>query len=873
MDKVYNPKIVEKKWYRYWEENGFFRGEINQSKKPFSMVIPPPNVTGNLHMGHALNNTLQDIVTRQKRMQGTPSLWLPGTDHAGIATQNVVERELAKENVTRHDLGREKFIQKVWEWKEQYGGMIINQLKALGCSCDWSRERFTLDEPYTKAVREVFVRLYEEGHIYRGDYIVNWCPRCHTALSDIEVEYKESAGNLWYIRYPIKDSAEQVVVATTRPETMLGDTAVAVNPQDTRYTELIGLTVVLPLINRGIPVVADDFVDPEFGTGAVKVTPAHDPNDFEIGNRHSLERVVVMTGEGAMNENAGSYKGLDRYEARQKIVEDLEKQGLLDHIEEHTHSVGRCYRCDTVIEPYLSKQWFISMKPLAGPAIKAVEEGKVKFTPASWTKVYFDWMHNIRDWCISRQIWWGHRIPAYYCSCGEMIVSMEKPDKCSKCSSSKIEQDPDVLDTWFSSALWPFATLGWPDETADLKYFYPTSLLTTSHDIIYFWVARMIIMGLHFAGEVPFADVYINPLIRDAQGRKMSKSRGNVIDPLDIIDKYGTDALRFTMASLAVPGRDVFLSEERVEGYRNFANKIWNASRFILAGLDSKLLESEAPKLEPADRWIISRLNKLILELEKYYDVYDFSRAAKAMYDFFWSEFADWYIELAKPRYYGEDLSSKTAVSQVLVEVLQKALKLLHPFMPFITEEIWQQLPGNDSSIMVASYPEVQKEQIDDNSEEQMALIMQVTTAIRGIRSELKINPGLKIRAIIKPSSKSVAEVVDAQSSYIKLLAKLEEFTIDEKAKRPPKSAVAVVSGAEIYLPLAELLDVEAETSRLNKKFGQIIQDLANSDKKLSNKAFVANAPAQVVEKEKEKNKLLSEKKDKLEEQIQILKG
>ncbi|MHB0976576.1 MAG: valine--tRNA ligase [Candidatus Aquicultorales bacterium] len=871
LPKVYEPHEVEARLYPIWEKKGYFQAEIVPGRTPFTIVIPPPNVTGSLHMGHALNNTLQDVVVRRKRMQGIPTLWLPGTDHAGIATQNVVEREIAKEGLTRHDLGRERFIERTWEWKEQYGSRIIMQLKRLGASCDWSRERFTLDEPYTKAVREVFVRLHEEGLIYRGDYIVNWCPRCRTALSDIEVEYKETEGNLWYIRYPIKDSAEYVVVATTRPETMLGDTGVAVNPEDVRYGELIGLSVILPLVHREIPIVADEFVDPEFGTGAVKVTPAHDPNDFEIGNRHNLERIVVMNPEGIMNDKAGAYAGLDRYEARSRIVADLEAQGLLDHVEEHTHSVGHCYRCDTAIEPYLSKQWFVSMKPLAVPAIEAVEEGRIRFTPSAWTKTYFDWMRNIRDWCISRQIWWGHQIPAWYCRvCDETIVAYETPRSCPLCGGP-IEQDPDVLDTWFSSALWPFATLGWPEQTEDLQYFYPTSLLATSHDIIYFWVARMIITGLHFRGERPFSDVYIHALIRDSQGRKMSKSRGNVIDPLDIIEKFGTDALRFTLTALATPGRDVFLSEERIEGMRNFANKIWNASRFVLMNLEGyEKRELDAADLDLADRWILSRLNGVVSDVDAAVEEYNFAEASRLLYDFFWSDFADWYVELAKARLYRSDSPEERAVAQnILVHLLDAVLRLLHPFMPFITEEIWLKLPDSGETIVKAAWPASDKALIDRRVEADFELVQSITSAVRSIKSVLNIPLVKKVKAILMTDDEGAREFLRSKGDYITGLAFIEEFEVQPRGPKPPTSAIAVEKGIEIYVPLEGLVDIAEEKARLSKELAKLETEREKVAKKLSNQGFLAKAAEQVIERERSKQAEIEDKIGKIKMQVE----
>ncbi len=687
----YEPKDVETKWYEHWEKMGYFHADVNDNKEPFSIVIPPPNVTGNLHMGHALNNTLQDILARWQRMKGKSVLWMPGTDHAGIATQNVVERLLASEGKSKYDLGREAFEKRVWQWKEHSGGQIQSQLKRLGASLDWQRERFTLDEGLSRAVRKVFVSLYNDGLIYQGYRIINWCPRCETALSDIETDYKELEGNLWHIKYPIKNSNEFVTVATTRPETMLGDTGVAVNPEDERHKHLIGKTVILPLMNREIPVFADSYVDMEFGSGFVKVTPAHDPNDFEMGKRHDLEEIIIMDEHGIINENGGKYQGLDRYEARKKIVEDLTNLGLLEKVEKHVHSVGHCYRCSTVIEPYLSKQWFVKIKPLAEEAIKVVEDGRIRFVPGNWAKTYFEWMYNIKDWCISRQLWWGHRIPAFYCNdCGEVTVSMEDPKKC-KCGSTNIRQDEDVLDTWFSSALWPFSTMGWPDETPELKKYYPTSVLVTGFDIIFFWVARMIMTGVRFMKEIPFRDVYIHALVRDEHGQKMSKSKGNVIDPLIMMERYGTDAFRFTLAAFAAQGRDIILSEKRIEGYRAFCNKIWNATRFILMNLGEDFTPGTYDKsnLEVFDKWILHTMNETVKAVDSALQQYKFNEAASLIYEFWWNEFCDWYLELVKQRIYSKDPAMKESsaiAKQTLYTVLKTGLKLLHPFMPFITE-------------------------------------------------------------------------------------------------------------------------------------------------------------------------------------------
>lgn len=870
--KVYEPKKVEEKWYRFWESKGYFHAEIKPNKKPFCVVIPPPNVTGSLHIGHALNNVLQDIVVRKKRMEGFPTLWLPGTDHAGIATQNVVEQQLASEGLSRQQLGREKFLQRAWEWKEKYGRTIINQLKKLGCSCDWDRERFTMDEGCSKAVREVFVRLYKEGLIYRGKYIVNWCPRCRTALSDIEVEHRDVEGGLYYIKYFFKDSDEFLIVATTRPETLLGDTAVAVSPKDKRYRKHVGRTVILPVLGREIPVIKDDYIDPDFGTGVLKVTPGHDPYDFEIGKRHQLPVVNIFTPEAKLNENAGpKYKGTDRYEAREAIVKELEETGLLIKTEPHHHAVGHCYRCDTVVEPSVSPQWFVKMKPLAKPAIKAVKQGKVTFIPKRWDKVYFKWMGSIKDWCISRQLWWGHRIPVWYCkSCDEIIVEMEAPRACPKCGSNSLKQDEDVLDTWFSSALWPFSTLGWPEKTDDLAYFYPTSLLVTSHDIIYFWVARMIMMGLHFADDIPFSEVYIHALIRDAQGQKMSKSKGNVIDPLEIINAYGTDALRFTLGALATPGRDVYLSEERIEGYRNFANKIWNASRFVLMNLEDFEPPSE-PKYTLADRWILSRYNRLIGQVEKAFRAYNFSQAAKYLYDFFWGEFCDWYVELCKKRLYQkEDLVAKRTAQAVLVFVLDNSLRLLHPFMPFITEEIWQKLPDSKESIVVASWPKADKQALSKEVEEEMRLIQDVTCAVRSIRSQSSIPPSRKIKALVRTFDKDKLELLRKNADYISELAGLMGLTLGEKLERPSGSVMAVERGVEVFVPLAGL-DLARGRNRLEKEIAGVERELERVKAKLSSKNFVQKAPAEIVQKQRDIQLNLQEEASKLREQLKVL--
>lgn len=860
LPKVYNPKEVEGKWYNFWLERKLFHADENDEVRPtYSIVIPPPNVTGSLHMGHALNATLQDILCRWKRMEGYNVLWMPGTDHAGIATQTVVERELAKEGKTRWDLGREEFIKRVWEWKEKYGNYIIEQLKRLGCSCDWDRTRFTMDEGFSRAVREVFVRLYEEGLIYKGKYIVNWCPRCHTALSDLEVEYEEKDGNLWYIKYPLEDGSGYITVATTRPETMLGDTAVAVNPEDERYKDYIGKNVILPLVERKIPVIADPYVDPEFGTGALKITPAHDPNDFEIGKKFNLDIICVMNTDGTMSELAGKYAGMDRYEARKAIVEDLKKLGLLEKVEPYRHSVGHCYRCQTVIEPYVSTQWFVKTKPLAEPAIKAVEEGKTKIIPERWTKVYFEWMRNIRDWCISRQIWWGHRIPAWYCQdCGKISVSKKDIEKCLYCGSSNIKQDEDVLDTWFSSALWPFGTMGWPEETKLLKKFYPTSCLVTGFDILFFWVARMMMMGLKFMKDVPFRDVYIHALIRDEKGQKMSKTRGNVIDPVEMMEKYGTDALRFTLAILAAQGRDIRLSEKKIEAYRNFVNKIWNAARFVLMNLDGfQKIEIEKKNLKLADRWILSRLNKTVAKANKALNEYEFDEYASSIYNFTWHELCDWYIEIVKKDLYGEDNNRKVIVQNILVKVFDTILRLAHPVMPFVTEEIWQKLPieRESESIMQSKFPKPKENFLDEEAEKEMAYMMEVVTAVRNVKADMNIPLTKKITALVKTESEKELNLLNQYPHYVTSLAFLESITASKEMERPPKSAMRVVGKSEVYVPLGEIIDFEKEKERLERELNKVEKELERVNKKLSNKNFFGKGTSRGCGKRKEHTK------------------
>lgn len=874
LPSVYNPKEVEDKWYEFWERENLFYAETDPVKKPFTIVIPPPNVTGQLHMGHALNNTLQDIIIRAKRMQGYSALWLPGTDHAGIATEAKVKEQLAEEGFSKYDLGREKFLERVWAWKEKYGGTIIKQLKKLGSSCDWSRLRFTMDEGLSKAVREVFVRLYEKGLIYRGDYIVNWCPTCKTTLSDIEVEHEDETGKLYYVKYPLKDGSGHLMVATTRPETMLGDTAVAVNPEDERYRHLVGKTLILPVMGREIPIIADSYVDMEFGTGAVKVTPGHDPNDFEMGLRHDLPVINVMDENGHMNENAGKFAGLDRYECRKLILKELEEKGNLEKIEDLSHSVGHCYRCNTTVEPMVSKQWFVKMKPLAAPAIEVVKQGKVQFVPDRFTRIYLNWLENIRDWCISRQLWWGHRIPAWYCKdCGEMTVSREDITVCPKCGRTHIEQDQDVLDTWFSSALWPFSTLGWPDETEDLKYFYPTSVLVTAYDIIFFWVARMIFSAMEFMKQEPFKYVVITGLVRDALGRKMSKSLGNGIDPLEVIDKYGADTLRFTLSTGNAPGNDMRFYWEKVEASRNFANKIWNASRFVMMNLEGfKPGEVDIQALTLKDRWILKRINDITKEVTQALDKFEIGIAAQNIYDFFWSEFCDWYIEMAKIDLYGGDDLAKKRAQQVLYFILERALKLLHPFMPFITEEIWQHLPHDGRSIMVSKWPEYDPAW-DFTDAGDMEVVMDAVRGIRNIRAEMNVSPARKAKAVARVSDPFVMDILKNSTEIIHTLAKVEDMEfITQDSPAPHKALTYVIKGAEIFVPMEGLVDIETEIERLQKEHTNLEKEIDRVSKKLSNEGFLAKAPQDVVEKERQKEKDYRDMMEKVEQRLNMLK-
>lgn len=867
LDPRYDPKAVENRWYAHWLEKNYFHGTADDSRKPYSIVIPPPNVTGSLHMGHALNNTLQDILVRWKRMQGYNVCWMPGMDHAGIATQNVVERQLASEGKTRESLGRENFVKRVWEWKEESGGTIIHQLKKLGASCDWERERFTMDEGLSRAVREEFVSLYEEGLIYRGDYLVNWCPRCGTAVSDLEVEHEDRDGHLWDFHYPLMEGGEGLTISTTRPETMLGDTAVAVHPDDERYKHLVGKMLRLPLLDREIPVIADSFVDPEFGSGAVKVTPAHDPNDYEAGLRNDLPQINILNPDGTINANGGPYEGLGRYEARKVVVTDMENLGLVRQIKAHSHSVGVCYRCATPIEPYLSKQWFVRTKPLAEEAIRAVQDGRIRIVPQQWEATYFDWMTNIRDWCISRQIWWGHQIPAWYNDeTGEVIVSREDPD------DPNLRRETDVLDTWFSSALWPFSTFGWPEKNKDLDYFYPTSVLVTGFDIIFFWVARMIMTGLKFMGDVPFRDVYIHALVRDEKGQKMSKTRGNVIDPLEIIEKYGTDSLRLTLTAMAAQGRDIRLSGERIAGFRNFCNKLWNAARFTLMNMGEDLPPMPpGGQLSLGDRWILSRLNGVTRKMDTALEEYRFNDAALALYQFTWHELCDWYIEVIKPALMSE--SGGEGSKAVLGRVLERTLRLLHPIIPFITEEIWQKLPGRQGdSIMVAPWPEPEPEWDDPEAEADFGSLMDILGGVRNIRGELNIPPGKKVQALIHVEDAHQESLIQNEAEWIQRLGKiLPDWEIGPKVERPKTAAAAVSGNVQVFVPLDGLIDADEEIRRLEKQINDIGKSVATLEKKLTNPRFIERAPEEVVQKDRNRIEKERSRAEKLQENLSKL--
>lgn len=874
LPKVYDPQAVEGRIYEMWEKGGYFRGHRDPNKKPFTIVMPPPNVTGQLHMGHAMDCTLQDILIRFKRMQGYAALWVPGTDHAGIATQIKVEEELRKEGLTRYDLGREKFLEKVWDWKEKYGDRIVAQQKKLGASCDWERARFTLDDGCSRAVREVFVSLYEKGLIYKGSRIVNWCPHCVTALSDAEVEYKDKPGHLWYIRYPVVGEPDRyVTVATTRPETMLGDTGVAVNPADARYLDLVGKKCLLPLMDREIPVVADDYVEMEFGTGCVKMTPAHDPNDFDVGVRHGLEMIRVLDDNGKVNENGGRYQGMDRYEARAAVIADLEKLGLLEKVEDLQHNVGTCYRCGTDVEPLVSAQWFVKMEPLAREALRVVNEGETRFVPDRFSKIYTNWMENVHDWCISRQLWWGHQIPVWYCDdCGHMTVAREDPCQCEKCGSTHIHRDPDVLDTWFSSALWPFSTLGWPEKTEDLEYFYPTDVLVTGYDIIFFWVARMIFSGCEHTKQTPFNTVLIHGLVRDDKGRKMSKSLGNGIDPLEMVEKYGADALRMNMITGNSPGNDMRFYVERCEAMRNFANKIWNASRYVI--MNMTIDENRLPdpdKLEMEDKWILSVLNELIPDVTENMDKYELGIAVQKIYDFIWDNYCDWYIELTKPRLYAENIQSRQTAQYVLVYVLDQVLKLLHPFMPFITEEIWQALPHEGETIMLAPWPVADARLSFPEEEAAMVTVMDAIRAVRNRRAEMNVPPSRKSALYVVTEHK---QAFLAGQAFIMKLASADQMSVSETAPDGYEDMVeAVTADARLYIPMNQLVDIEKELARIAKETARAEKDLQRVEGKLNNPGFLAKAPENVVNGEREKAEQLHRLLEQLHQSAERLRN
>ena len=856
LSKTYDPKDIEERLYNKWLDKKYFHAEVDKSKKPFTIIMPPPNITGQLHMGHALDNTMQDILIRYKRMQGYEALWLPGTDHASIATEAKIVEKMREEGITKDDLGREGFLKRAWEWKAQYGGRIVSQLKKIGSSCDWDRERFTMDEGCSEAVKEVFVNLYNKGQIYRGERIINWCPTCLTSISDAEVEYEDQAGKFWHLRYPLSDGSGYVMLATTRPETLLGDTAIAVNPNDDRYKDIIGKTVILPLVGREIPVVADDYVDIEFGTGVVKITPAHDPNDFEVGLRHNLPIINVMTEDAKITEDYPKYAGMDRYEARKAIVADLEAEGALVKIEDHAHNVGTCYRCHTTIEPRVSKQWFVAMQELAKPAIEAVKKGETKFVPGYFDKTYFHWLENIRDWCISRQLWWGHQIPAFYCDCcGEMVVTKDKTAVCPKCGK-EMRQDPDTLDTWFSSALWPFSTLGWPEKTEEMDYFYPTNTLVTGYDIIPFWVMRMMFSGLEHTGQVPFDTVLIHGLVRDSQGRKMSKSLGNGIDPLEVIDKYGADALRFTLITGNAPGNDMRFYWERVEASRNFANKVWNASRFIMMNMPAQGIDLTVipENLTIVDKWILSKMNTLTKDVTENLDKYELGIAADKIYQFIWEEFCDWYIEMAKPRLYNDADDTKKAALWTLQKVLIDALKLLHPYMPFVTEEIFCTLQSEEESIMVSSWPVYTQESNYAKEEKDIETIKEAVRSIRNIRAEMNVAPGKKASVYVVSDKEAIRNSFESGKIYFAALASASEvFVQEDKEGIAPDAVSVVIAGATLYMPFAELVDIKQEIERLLKEQKRLEGELARVNGMLSNERFISKAPEAKIAEEKEK--------------------
>lgn len=874
--KTYDPKEFEDRLYKWWEEEGFFTPEIDKNKKPYTIIMPPPNITGQLHLGHALDNALQDFLIRAKRMQGYCTLWLPGQDHASIATEVKVEKELLKENIKKKEIGRDAFLEKVWEWTDTYRAKIRGQLKKMGVSADFTRESFTMDENLSKAVREVFVRLYNEGLIYQGNRITNWCPNCQTALSDAEIEYVEQNGHFWHIKYPVANSEEFLEIATTRPETLLGDTAVAVNPKDERYAHLVGKTLILPLVNREIPIVADEYVDMEFGTGAVKITPAHDPNDYQVGKRHNLPEIIILNNDGTIVKGYGKYSALDRYEARKEIVKDLKDQGFLVNIKEHTHNVSTHDRCGNTIEPMISKQWYVKMESLAKPAVEAVKNGDTKFVPERFDKTYFNWMENIQDWCISRQLWWGHRIPVWYCEdCGEVIVASKGPDKCTKCGSSNLKQDEDVLDTWFSSALWPFSTLGWPDKTEDLEYFYPTNTLVTGYDIIFFWVARMVFSGIHNMGETPFEHVLIHGLVRDAEGRKMSKSLGNGVDPLEVIDSFGADALRFTLITGNAPGNDLRYKTEKVEAARNFANKIWNASRFVLMNLDRDIMKKyqDCEDYTLGDKWILSRANTVAKEITENIEKFELGIASQKVYDFMWTEFCDWYIEIVKPIMYGEDEKAKGVAFNVLNRVLTIGLQLLHPIMPYITEEIYQHLDGEYKSISISKWPEYSEKIHNIKAEEDMNYIIEAIKSLRNVRAEMNVPPSRKAKLIILANDES-KDAFEAGKVYFEKLASASSIEFISSKDKADSNAVSVITkGGEIFMPLLDLIDLDKELERLNKESIKLKKEIERVDKKLSNKGFVSKAPSAVIEEEKAKGEKYREMLEAVVERINNLKN
>ncbi len=880
LNKIYSPKEIEDKWYKVWEENKYFRATMDEDKPNYSIVMPPPNVTGILHVGHVLDNTIQDVIIRHKRMCGYNTLWMPGTDHAGIATQNKVERQLAKNNLRKEDLGREKFIEKTWEWKEKHGGLITEQLRKLGASLDWEKERFTMDQGFSDSVLEIFIKLYNDGLIYQGEYMVNWCPRCGTALADDEVEHSNKAGSMWHIKYPVKDSDEVFVVATTRPETMLGDTGVAVHPEDSRYKHLIGKTVLLPLLNREIPIIADDYVDMEFGTGVVKMTPAHDPNDFEIGKRHNLEIINILTKDAKINELGGEYAGLTREEARNAIVKELEKLGFMKKIEDHPHNVGGCYRCDTAIEPRVSHQWFVNMKPLAKKALEVVYNGDIKITPNRWEKVYYNWLENIRDWCISRQIWWGHRIPAYYGPDNYIFVAKNEEEAMEQAivhygKEVELRQETDVLDTWFSSALWPFGTMGWPEKTEMLKKFYPTSTLVTAPDILFFWVARMIMMGMYEMKEIPFDNVVLHGIVRDEKGRKMSKSLGNSPDPLYLIDKYGADAMRFTMVYNTSQGQDVYFSEKLLEMGRNFANKIWNVSKFVLMNLedfDISIVNTKELEFELVDRWIQSKLQKTIREVSTSLNKFLLDEAAKSVYEFIKGDFCDWYVEIAKTRLYNaDDETAKKTAQYILWTMLESGLRLLHPFMPFITEEIWQKLGAKGETIMLEEFPTSNEILININDENSFEYLQSVISALRNIRAEINISPAKEVCAILKTNKDSEIKTLENNKTFLIKLAKLESLEFGD-VQKPQGAAFRVVKDSELYVSLAGLLDPEVEIKKIETQISKVEKELAKVNGKLSNEKFTSKAPTHILEREKKIQKEYQDKLDKLKENLKAFK-